>query len=279
VQGGTAKLELTVGNSGGATTGALAVDAHSLPFLDVGDDCGGKALAGGESCKITLSRALGADAAISLSTGALAVSAAPGGAQSMPVSLQVRQGGKLVVDDVDWGKVPTLGMVEHVVNILNPGPVTSGPVTVTIDSMEPSTTFFISSGKCMGQELKPGQSCMVTIIANPPDESAHVAMLTARANFVAPATATLRATGVRAHYTVSLSVPGGGGQIRHLGADYTGVTLSVPNSQGTGPITAIPDAGATFTGWSGTAPCTGTGVCTFVGGANSDLTLIATFSH
>ncbi|MGZ3425950.1 MAG: hypothetical protein ACXVCV_04830 [Polyangia bacterium] len=259
VQGQMVTGSLTVGNRGGATTGALQIGAQALGFFDVGDDCTGKALAGGDSCKVTLSRAVPSDAALGSFAGALDVSAVPGGAVSTPVSLVVHVGGKLVVEDFDWGVVPTLGMVQRDIQISNPGPVASGPVTAMISASDPTEPFHILSQKC--GELKVGASCFVTVVANLTDAASHTATLAVSANFVGP----------------------GSGKIRVGGIDYgnapPGTVLAFPNKQGTSAITALPASGSTFAGWSGTAPCSGTGVCTIVGPDNSDLTLTATFTQ
>ncbi|MGZ3441944.1 MAG: hypothetical protein ACXVDD_20630 [Polyangia bacterium] len=283
VQGQQVSLQITVSNGGGARTGALQINAHSLPVDAVRGDCAGRTLAGGGSCTLELTRAVAVDAALGPSSGTLDVAATPGGDPSMTVMLNVLLGGTLAVDGSQWGTVPTLGHVERVLKVFNPGPLTTGPIKTAIGGPEQYPQFYISADACAGRALAPKQSCGVTVSANLYDTNTHTATLTASADHVRAGSGMLYATGMRAHYTVHVTVDAAGsgtGKVQFSGNTYSGgETFYFSNKTATTPFTALPDNGSTFTGWTGTTGCSGTGPCSFVGGDNSDLTLTATFTH
>jgi hypothetical protein len=241
------------------------------------------ALVGGASCVLTLSRTVAVDAPLGSATGALDVTATPGGTQHAAPELTIFAGGVLVVDNSDWGLTPTLHPTTKVLTVTNPGPLDATPVTVAITSKEMYTPFYIAMDACKGKALAAGQSCKVTVAADLYDVNQHTAALTATAPTVKPGSGTLTALGVRAHWTLTINFAGTG--TGHV--DAGGNTIPSPaatqfamaNGMTSPMATAAADASSTFAGWSGTTPCSGTGACApFVGADNSDLTLTATFT-
>ena len=283
-QGGNATLEFTVANLGGATTGALHVTALSVPF-DVGGDCGGNALVGGATCTIMLTKTLAHDATVGSSSGTLEVSATPGGDDMMTAILTVTPNETLYAPAVAWGSIPTLVNESATATFSNSSATTSGPLTIKLVNLPNSSTFSIKTDNCTNKTLAPGQSCTVDLDAYAYAVGSLSGTLTASTNNLKPGVAKLSAIGVRAHWTLTVGMAGnGGGNVMVNGTDIGQqgpVTLEIPNGQsGMLTYTAAAASGSTFVGWSGTAPCTGTGACgPFVGPDGSDLTLTATFTH
>lgn len=281
VQGESAELRFTVSNRGGATSGVLEINLHTFPFDRVLGDCAGKVLVGGASCNLVLTRTVALDAPLGVSSGALDVAAAPGGDPSTTVSIVVHNGAVLVVDDAPFGTVPTLGGTQRVVGVINPGPITVGPLSITIGpAMYPP--FHLASDSCTGTQLAAGKRCQVTVIADPTATGPNMATLTASAPNVRSGHGSLTANAFRAHYAVLLTFAGNGsGKVRWSGTEFAStVGFDLRNHEQSTPFIAVPDSGSTFAGWSGTAPCSGTGTCSsFVGADNSDLTLTATFTR
>jgi uncharacterized repeat protein (TIGR02543 family) len=282
IQGQNVSLAFVVRNDGGVAAGPMHITGPGAPFDSRSANCDGVRLVGGGSCVITIMRAVALDAPLVSATGALEVSATPGGDVMLAPVLNVRAGGVFLVDSKDWGLIPTLQSKQKIVNVTNPGPLAADPPTVTILSNEMYPPFAITSDGCRGRGLGVGQSCQVTVTATLSDTNQHTAMIMASADNLRPGSGTLTALGQRAHWSIVLTFAGTGtGTVTHNGATYStgGVQFIFPNGQPANPFAGIADSGSTFTGWTGTAPCTGPGSCNFVGADNSDLTLTANFSH
>ncbi|HEX6838300.1 MAG TPA: hypothetical protein VF334_17105, partial [Polyangia bacterium] len=128
-------------------------------------------------------------------------------------------------------------------------------------------------------------SCSVVVTVQLFDTLKHAAGLNASAPNLKSGHGTLTASGVRAHWTILLSAAGNGtGKVAYgnnapMQVPSGGTNMIFKNGVATQALTATADAGSTFAGWSGTAPCTGTGTCVgFVGPDSSDVTLVATFT-
>ncbi|HEX8951203.1 MAG TPA: hypothetical protein VF945_05130, partial [Polyangia bacterium] len=256
-----------------------------LPFDILGGDCDGATLAGGASCTVKLARVVPSDAAVGTSAGTLEVAASPGGDLAAAPTLVVHATGVLSVSSNDFGNVPTLTLTSATMTVKNPGPVASGALTIHLASSETYPPFRIASDGCSGKSLAAGSACIVEVRVELGDVMEHTAMLIASALSLNSGSGLVSARGVRAHWALFMSAGGpGSGKLTYGG---TPVTLSsgaggflIHNGQPSQAVVAVPDSGSTFTGWSGTAPCSGTGTCApFIGADNSDVTLQATFSH
>jgi hypothetical protein len=285
VQGQSYALVFIARNDGGVATGPLRFTGPGAPFNGRSANCDGVSLVGGATCMVTLADVVAVDAPLGNASSSLEVAAAPGGTASVAPAIVVHAGGVLEVENKGWGTIPTVKSVENVVHVRNPGPQTTQALTTTISTTESFTSFFIASDGCRGKTLAPGQSCDVTVMANVPDEQLHTATLQVEAPNVRAGKGLLAATGMRAHWTVSLSFAGNGnGRISWTGGGSIGspatARLLVANGTASPTFTVVADPPATFTGWSGTAGCSGTGPCApFVGSNNSDLTLVATLTQ
>jgi hypothetical protein len=285
-QGETAVLAFTAHNGGGAPTGVVRVTGTALPFDVVTGDCDGAVLAGGASCTIKMSRAVAQDAAVGTTTGALEVAATPGGVVSATPTLVVHPAGVLLVSSFDFGALPTLTPMNHDFVVTNPGKTPSGALSIHLSSSSAIQAFTIGSDGCSGRSLPGGSDCRVTVTAQLADASMHTEMLTASSPGLASGSGMVSATGVRAHWMLWINGAGNGtGKIAYgSGAPFTlpmgGIGIPIKNGQPSPTVTATADDGSTFAGWSGAAPCSGTGSCAaFIAADNSDVTLTATFTR
>jgi hypothetical protein len=285
VQGQTFTLGFVVSNEGGVATGPLHITGPGAPFNGRSANCDGVSLAGGKSCMITLTSTVALDAPLGGASSSLDVAAMPGGEVGATPGIFVHAGGVLVVENRDWGAIPTVQSIQKTIKVANPGPQTTDPLTTSISTSEINTSFLIVSDGCGGKSLGPGTSCDVTVAANLVDDKLHSAALHVKAPNVREGIGMLTATGVRAHWTVALSFAGtGNGRISWPGGGSVGspgmTTFVIGNGTKSPPFTVVPDPPATFSGWSGTTPCSGTGVCApFVGPDNGDVKLIATLTQ
>ena len=284
-QGNSATLDFTVGNRGGAASGPLHVTGDALPFDRVAGDCEGTMLAGGASCTITLSRNVGFDAALGAAAGTLRVTATPGGELTATATLFVNAGGVLIADSADWGTLPTLKTMQASLRVTNPGSRPSGPITIAVVSVDSYTPFKLVDSDCAGKSLAAGETCAATVSVTLYEADVYNANLKVSAPNVPSINGALQALGMRAHWALNVKIAGNGSGTIAFGTLPLmifpgGTTLSTPNGQAlASPFTATADAGSTFTGWSGSAPCSGTGACgPFTGADNADLTLQANFT-
>lgn len=286
-QGETALLAFTVHNAGGAPTGVVRVTGTALPFDLVTGDCDGATLAGGASCTIKMSHAVPQDGPVGTSAGALEVAATPGGEVSATPTLVVHAAGVLVVSSFDFGMVPTLTPKSHNFTVTNPDKTPSGPLSIHLASDGSGTDpFAVGFDGCSGKSLAGGAACTVTVTAQLEDASMHTTVLTASSPSLATGSGMVGATGVRAHWMLWVSVAGNGTGKVAYGArapeqlPVGGVGFLIKNGQPSEALTATADNGSTFAGWSGAAPCSGTGACAaFTGADNSDVTVTATFTR
>ncbi len=285
-QGQMAILAFTVHNVGGAPSGVVRVMRSSTPFDVLGGDCDGTTLAGGASCTVELAHTVASDAAVGTTSGTLEVTAMPGGDLTATPALTVHSSGVLAVSSVAFGSVPTLTSTQRVLTVSNQGTVESGAIAVHLVSNEMYGPFSITSDGCTGKSLAVGKACNVAVSVELTDAMSHTAMVTATSPNVTGGSGMVNAVGVRAHWTILISSAGAGSGKLQYGSDAPlqltslGDRFLIPNGQPSQVMMALPDSGSTFGGWSGTAPCSGTGACAaFTGADNSDLTLVATFGH
>jgi hypothetical protein len=280
-QGDDATLELVVANLGGATTGPLHVTAPSSPF-DVGGGCDGAPLVGGATCTITLHRGVAPDAAIGKLTGTLAVDATPGGSQQLTTTLNVGASGALYAPNLSWGAIPTLTATTHTIVVINPQLAPSAPLKVALTAGM-SSQFVIAKDNCSGVALAPRQTCSVDLSITLYEAYAQQDTLTVSASNLKPAVAHLTASGVRAHWslTIKSAGTGGGHLLQNGGVLPTPEGFLFRNGEKMEiELSAVADTGSTFAGWVGPPPCGGsTGTCTGIAGAdNSDVILTAVFN-
>jgi hypothetical protein len=279
-QGSAVTLGFVAHNFGGAPTGPLHITAKSLPFDGVGGNCEGVALAGGDSCTITLARATSLTTPSGSASGTLEAAAEPGGDIVRMPSLTILPNGVLTVAKTDWGAIPTFQMKEQPVVVTNNGTDTTGPLTIGIPMSQNSPYFNIHADHCSGVSLVGGASCTVVVGAELYSAGKVTAALTASASSVKPGSGLLTATGVRAHWSIWVSFTGNGVGSLYYGASVPqrstngSIGFSFPNGSPSSSLTVTADPGSTFAGWGGNTPCTGTGPCApFVGGDNTDLML------
>jgi len=280
-QGQFVGLRFNVYNAGGVPSGPLHVTTTSLPFDQLQTDCEGAVLVGGDRCSITIGVGVALDAPVGSSWGTIDVTGTPGGHVAVIPTLVVHAGGQLVTSDVDWGIVPSLQEQKRDVVLRNPGSLESGALKVMLTG---DPVFRIASDGCTGQSLAMGRACTVTLALSVYDSLAFHAALAFSAPNLSKTSSKQSATGKRAHWTMRIGKAGNGtGAITIQGATTPPITdgsvYAYPNGGVSSIFVATPDAGSTFTGWSGSAPCSGTGTCGSFGGSdNTDYTLTATFT-
>jgi hypothetical protein len=276
-QGGSVMLGFVAHNFGGAPTGRLQVSAKSLPF-NFGGDCDGVALAGGDSCTITLARTVSSTTPAGSASGTIEVLALPGGDIVRTPSLTILPNGMLSVESKDWGTIPTLQEKDQTVVVTNLGTETTGPLAIAIQAS--SAPFYIKEDHCTGVTLAANATCNVVVYAELFASGKQTAALAASASNVNPGSGLLTATGVRAHWTLAVSFSGNGtGTLTYGGSQpwpssKGTIVFAFPNGSPSGSLSVVADSGSTFSGWGGNTPCSGTGACaSFVGADNSDLLL------
>jgi uncharacterized repeat protein (TIGR02543 family) len=280
VQGKKADVEFTLTNVGGAPSGAVHVASSSLPF-DLGGDCQGATLAGGASCHISLTKSVDKSAPVGPVTGSIDVIAVPGGEQQASAQLDVLPALALSVSDATWSGVPTLVPATQIVTVSSPPEAQlTTPLSVKIDNGSDGVTFDLAADECSGRILAPGGSCNLTVRAVLTAVAPTPRTLTVSATNINPGHGTLNATGVRAHWSLTIMAAGTGS-----GRIYDGAQLVTPGGKYlvrngttlTSLFTASADANSSFIGWAG--PCNGTGSCTNITATdNQDLVLYASFN-
>ncbi len=167
-------VELTVSNAAGnATSGPIKVEVSPAgEFAATG--CSATTLAGGASCKISVSFT---PSAAGLRTATVAVSATPGGAVSASLSGtgQSESAPRILPDNANFGDVAVGSMTGTVrmFTVTNPG---TAPATITLSIN--GADFMLTAGAC-GMAVPGGGSCTATVTFRPASGGAKAGTLIA----------------------------------------------------------------------------------------------------
>lgn len=210
------------------------------------------------------------------------------GAQSSPLIGTIAAYGFLVATPLADIAPPSLGFGNQrvgtqsspqTVTLGNPG---SSPLMFTY-AVAPGDFFEGPGDTCSsaGGQLAPNSSCTVSVIFKPstPGNENSTVTFTDNANNIPGSTQTVTLTGTGTTMSFALNVAEGGTGGGTVTSNPAGINCPTTRcaanfSAGTGVmLTATPNAGSTFVGWSGA--CSGRGTCTVV--MNSNQAVTATF--
>jgi hypothetical protein len=252
----SAVLSVIVQNSGDAVSGALAVsvegaNAGDFEIVPTGDDndCDGAILESQQSCRAQVRfhpTTSGARA------GTLRVEAQPGGAVTVglsgnglsPGSLEITSGATLSFGDVE---ITGQSTVDTIV-VRNNGQTATASLTVALG--DPSN-FTKVTDSCSGSPLDAGLTCQIAVRFNPIEVGVLPTQVSIRESASVGVSASATGTGT-ARLQVSRT---GGGAIASnpsgisCGAGCPSATASFSQTPVT--LTATPDAGYVFDGWTG----------------------------
>ena len=176
--GTSAMHTFTVTNTGGATSGALAIslggaDADRYALDVVG--CQGTKLDGGTGCSFSVT--FTADST-TVRHASVAVGADPGGNGTVGLTGSGLAPASLSADppSVDFGKVTNTGESVIGVTIQNDGAVATGTLTASIT--DPANLFTLKTNGCLNKTLGQGASCAVSVRFAPTSTGTKTATLT-----------------------------------------------------------------------------------------------------
>jgi PKD repeat protein len=139
-----------------------------------------------------------------------------------------------------------------------------------------AANFTKQNDNCTGQTVIPAGSCTVEIKFTPSSTGPKTASLSIPSNYPTAATASLSGTG-ELQYTLTVNKNGstGTGTVTSGPSGIScGADCSEPYANGAVvTLTAAPDAGSSFAGWSG-GGCSGTGSCVVTINSNTAVTAI-----
>jgi PKD repeat protein len=176
----------------------------------------------------------------------------------------------------DFGSVPVAGTsAAQTFTVSNTG--TGNLVIGTLSLLGgDAANFTKQNDTCTGQTVIPAGSCTVEVKFTPSSTGSKSATLSIPTNYPVTTTAALSGTG-----TVSYTLT-----VNKTGSTGTGTVTSEPSGINCGPdctepynsgiavtLTAAPDAGSSFAGWSG-GGCSGTGSCAVTINSNTTVTAI-----
>jgi YVTN family beta-propeller protein len=210
------------------------------------------------------------------------------GAQSSPLIGTIAAYGFLVATPLADVAPPSLSFGNQqvgtqsspqTVTLGNPG---SAPLTFTY-GLSPGDFFEGPGDTCSsaGGQLAPNSSCTVFVVFKPstPETENSTLTFTDNSNNISDSTqtVTLSGTGTTTSFTLNVAEAGtGGGTVTSNPAGINCPTTSCAANFSSGTsvtLTAAPNAGSTFVGWSGA--CSGGGACTVT--MNSNQAVTATF--
>jgi hypothetical protein len=252
----------TVSNSGGGSTGALAISLNgsgASQYVITSDNCSTTSLSGGGTCTIGIRfhpTARGSQ------TASLVAGATPGGAVSSALSGN-GLAPALLTGDASTASFGTIDVTRSsppfTWTISNSGDVMSGPLQTSISGS--SGDFAIMSSCTNGQPLAQGASCTIVLSFAP--MSGGSKSLTVTVSGTPGGSAMLTATGTGREpvpLTVALAGNGAGTISSDTGGILCGTACSASYLYGTMvTLTASPQTGSMFSGWTGA--CSGTGSC------------------
>jgi hypothetical protein len=232
VSGATSSATFTVANAGGQSTGPVSVQLSGSGTFGIGtDSCSGSTLAAGASCALSVTFAPPAGAA-GPQTGALQISATPGGSPSATLTGVAQQSAALSMAAPPgfsgFGTVldgNTSAPADFV--LTNGGNQATGPLTISL-SGPASGSFAITSDGCSGIVLGGGAQCTVSVQ-------------------FAPSTG---ASGVQRAVLDAQASPGGSASAAFSGTATNPATLSISGPALIGGFTAVvppATASGTFT--------------------------------
>lgn len=236
---GTDTDTITVTNTGGQTTGTLAVQAvgsDPTDFTKSSDTCNGQTLASGASCAITVKFS---PATAGNKSAGFTILGTPGGSATASVSGTAATAAKLALSPIteNFGSVVQGSTSSTVaVNVANIGGSTSGALSATISGAN-QTSFAIVTNTCSGT-LASSATCQLTLRYTPSALATEAATLTVTGTPGGTVTSALSGTGV-APGGLSIDPTTFGFAATQVGATTAASTFTVTNTGGTAISTLI----------------------------------------
>ncbi len=254
-----------VGEATSVALGSTIEGAAAAEFQIVSDSCDGQILIVQDECEILVDFLPTTDGD---KAAQLLIDAGDAGQVTASLAGHALVAGDLELDDVtshDFGAAPVAGQsTTLVLNVQNSGEADTGALAVSISD----DAFAIVDDDCTGAPLLSGHSCTLTVRFVPDVIGEHTASVTISASPGGATARSLRGTG-----TVEVDVDTTGGGAGHItsqpGGLDCGATCTAPFGQSHVVLTAVPDPGATFQGWSGACASASGDTCTLELAANA----------
>lgn len=273
--GGSGTIVLVLANAGGARSGPIALTADA--GVSVSAPCLGGSLAGGEDCQVTAR--FQAPTSLGPVSATVTASADPGGSQTVPLPFEVVPA---ALDVSGYYQVVLTGeSAKASVLVHNQGPTSARwtSARVLMDVPANNGACAIVDDPCKGMALAPDQTCQIWLQCTARGlgfNTGHLVLSDDHARTVGQGAVTVFGSVAIVRVTYAGA---GHGEVRGPSGGFLGdsmtATFGLLDAQPL-TITATPEMGSTFSGWSGA--CSGTApTCTVTPIASSIVTAQARF--